>query len=79
MKPEAFIEPHLYQEQMSVYLEDLRSQPATPENRVMAAGDREWQEEAIRLASGIPLDAAVAAEFAELASTYGLAELGPPS
>jgi LDH2 family malate/lactate/ureidoglycolate dehydrogenase len=78
MKPEAFIEPHLYQEQIAVYLADLRAQPATPENRVMAAGDREWHEEANRLASGIPLDAAVAAEFAELAATFGLAELGHP-
>jgi len=76
MKPEAFIDLHLYQEQMAVYLADLRSQPANPGTRVMAAGDREWREEEIRLASGIPLDSAVAAEFTELASTYGLAELG---
>jgi ureidoglycolate dehydrogenase (NAD+) len=75
MKPEAFIDPDVYQEQMTGYLADLRAQPAQPETRIMAPGDREWAEETVRLKAGIPLDHIVWAEFAELAETLGLVPL----
>ena len=76
MKLQAFLDPRLYWLQMSGYLQDLRGQQATAGKHVMAPGDREWAEERDRLASGIPIDHAVQAEFAELAATYGLAPLG---
>ncbi len=79
MKPEAFIDPDLYREQMESYLADLRSQAARPEARVMAPGDREWAEEAARCKNGIPIDPAVWAEFAHLASNFGLVPLAANS
>lgn len=79
MKPAAFIEPELYREQMAAYLSDLRAQPACPGTRILAPGDREWDEETYRLDAGIPLDPAVRAEFSELASLYGLAPPGSPA
>jgi LDH2 family malate/lactate/ureidoglycolate dehydrogenase len=79
MKPEAFIDPARYREQMAVYLADLRRQAAYPGTRVMAPGDREWDQEIIRRAAGIPLDPAVRAEFSGLAGIYGLAPLGTPA
>ncbi len=75
MKPEAFIAPNLYQQYMAEYLAELRCQPAKPQTRVMAPGDREWTEEAARRQTGIPLDSAVWAEFVELAANFGLAPL----
>ncbi len=75
MKPEAFINPDVYREQMAGYLTDLRAQPARPETRIMAPGDREWTEETVRLKTGIPLDHIVWAEFVELAETFGLVPL----
>lgn len=75
MKVQAFIDPQFYREHLTAYLQELRSQPAIPGTRVMAAGDREWTEEQARLATGIPIDHAVRAEFAELAATYGLRPL----
>lgn len=75
MKPEAFIAPDLYQQHMAGYLAELRCQPAKPEARIMAPGDREWAEEAVRRKTGIPFDAAVWTEFLELAANFGLAPL----
>lgn len=75
IKPEAFVAPDLYQQQMASYLAELRAQAARPGTRIMAAGDREWVEEAVRQKTGIPFDAAVWTEFAALARTYDLVPL----
>ncbi len=72
MKPEAFIDPDVYKEQMAGYLADMRAQPSRPQSRIMAPGDREWAEEAVRLEAGIPFDPFVWTEFAELADTLGM-------
>lgn len=75
LKPEAFIDPALYSELMAGYLADMRSQPARPNTRVMAPGDREWAEEALRLKEGIPFDPFVWNEFTELAEILDLVPL----
>lgn len=77
MKPEAFIDPASYRQQMADYLADLADQPARPGERAMAPGDREWAEEAVRSEAGIPIDSADWAEFAELAETLGLVPMEP--
>lgn len=79
MKPEAFIDPGLYRQLMAGYLADLRAQPSQPGTRVMAPGDREWDEEAVRHDAGLPLDPAVWKDFAELAATLELEPLTPLS
>jgi LDH2 family malate/lactate/ureidoglycolate dehydrogenase len=79
MKPDAFVDPGLYRQQMAGYLAELRAQPSRPETRVLAPGDREWDEEAVRRDAGLPLDPAVWTEFAELAATLELEPLTPLS
>ena len=75
IKPEAFIERDIYFQQMDLYLADLRAQVAESGAKVMAAGDREWAEQERRRATGIPVDHAVMAEFADLAREFELQPL----
>jgi LDH2 family malate/lactate/ureidoglycolate dehydrogenase len=56
MKPEAFIDPDIYADQLSTYLADLREQSAVSDAKVMAPGDREWDVQQKRQANGIPID-----------------------
>lgn len=70
--PQAFVTREAYDRGMAAYLGDLRSRDARPGRAVMAPGDREWVEEARRLASGIPMSPALIAEYAEIADKFGI-------
>ncbi|RBI67762.1 Ldh family oxidoreductase [Vreelandella sulfidaeris] len=75
MKPDAFVEEGTFAKGMADYLADLRAQPASPNARVMAPGDREWRCQAKRDAEGIPLDSANQSAYAEIAEKYQIAPL----
>lgn len=75
IKPESFIDFGLYLKLMAGYLSDLRAQPAQSGARVMAPGDREWAEEAIRRESGLPLDQADWKAFCELSESLEIVPL----
>jgi LDH2 family malate/lactate/ureidoglycolate dehydrogenase len=75
MKPAAFIEEKTFQAQMREYLDALRGQTAQPGERVMAAGDREWDVERRRAVEGIPVDGPNLKLFAALAEKFGVAPL----
>lgn len=75
MKPSTFIEESRFQAQMRAYLDALRGQDALPEERVMAAGDREWAVERNRSAEGIPIDPHNWQVFTELVAAHGIAPL----
>ncbi|WP_447957094.1 Ldh family oxidoreductase [Vreelandella sp. EE7] len=77
MKPDAFAEEATFARELADYLADLRSQPASPPNHVMAPGDREWRCQKRRDAEGIPLDFANQAAYADIAKRYGIAPLSP--
>jgi LDH2 family malate/lactate/ureidoglycolate dehydrogenase len=73
LDPEGFIGGPLLRAAMQRYLTQLRASPAREGCRVLAPGDREWEEAARRARDGVPLDPVTLAGFAELASGYGLA------
>lgn len=75
MKPDAFVEEGTFAKGLADYLADLRAQPASPNARVMAPGDREWRCQAKRDAEGIPLDSANQLAYAEIAEEYQVAPL----
>lgn len=75
MKPDAFVEEGTFAKGLADYLADLRAQPASPNARVMAPGDREWRCQAKRDAEGIPLDSANQLAYAEIAEEYQIAPL----
>jgi LDH2 family malate/lactate/ureidoglycolate dehydrogenase len=72
MDPQGFIGAALMAAGMQRYLEQLRASPARPGSRVMAPGDREWEEAVRRQAEGVWLDPVTVAGFAGLAQAYGL-------
>lgn len=57
---------------MRRYVDALRASPARTGCRVLAPGDREWQEADARLTRGAPLAPEAAREFEVLAARYGL-------
>jgi ureidoglycolate dehydrogenase (NAD+) len=59
--PNRFVGHAAYDDAMSRYLAALRTAPVREGERVLAPGDREWETEATRLRSGIPIDAETAA------------------
>lgn len=71
--PAAFVGAREVAQAMARYLDALRASPQTPGGRVMAPGDREWEEAARRRRDGVPLDAETALAFAGLAKEFGLA------
>jgi ureidoglycolate dehydrogenase (NAD+) len=71
--PQRFVSPERFRLAMATYLQDLRSQPARPNTRVMAPGDREWAIEAERARLGIPISAPLAEAFDVLADQLGIA------
>ena len=75
LKPSTFIDETVFQAQMRSYLDALRGIDALPGERVMAAGDREWDVERRRGAEGIPLDRHNWQVFGELAAAQGVAPL----
>lgn len=77
MKPEAFIAPDVYDEQLSVYLADLRNQNAVIGSQVMAPGDREWGALRVRQSSGIPVDPSLWTSLADIATALDIPPLMP--
>ncbi len=77
IKPEAFIDTSVFDEQMSLYLNDLRRQGAMPGCRVMAPGDREWTVQRDRSAKGIPVDPVLLERFGEFARRFNLPAVQP--
>lgn len=77
MKPGAFVDEKVFQAQLKGYLEALRGRESRPGERVMAAGDREWEVQRRRRAEGIPLDAPNWQIFSEMAAETGVAPLLP--
>jgi len=72
MKPEAFIEREVFDNQMATYIHDLRAEPAQPGCRVMAPGDREWEVQAQREEQGIPIDPCMWQQFEKLSQEFGI-------
>jgi LDH2 family malate/lactate/ureidoglycolate dehydrogenase len=54
--PARFVGAEMFGLAIQGYLAALRSAPATPDGRVMAPGDREWEEADRRDVDGIPID-----------------------
>lgn len=59
--PDRFVGRDLYNEAIARYLRDLRASAAQEGRGVMAPGDREWEVEAERRTTGIPVDPETAA------------------
>ena len=73
LDPSAFVAPDLFSAGMTHYLNLLRESPVRDGARVMAPGDREWDEAARRREDGIPLDPATRRAFGEIAGSTGIA------
>lgn len=73
LRPDAFVEAETVRDGMKRYRDALRASPARMGGRVMAPGDREWDEERRREVMGIPLDPDTAEGFRVLAAHYGIA------
>lgn len=72
INPDAFVARPLYDVGMAAYLGDIRSSVAKPGTTVMAPGDREWACADRRVVDGIPLSAALVAEYLEIAEELGV-------
>lgn len=72
IRPSAFVSDDAFRDGMRRYLAGLRGSRAVAGGRVLAPGDREWEEHDRRMRDGIPIDPATAAAFDRLAETYGL-------
>jgi LDH2 family malate/lactate/ureidoglycolate dehydrogenase len=59
--PDRFVGRAAYHDAMTRYLAALRAVPARAGERVLAPGDREWETEAERVRTGIPIDRETAA------------------
>jgi LDH2 family malate/lactate/ureidoglycolate dehydrogenase len=70
--PACFVPRAVYEAGIAAYLADLRATPARPGARVMAPGDREWDCEASRSATGIPVAPPLMAEFRRIAEDLAL-------
>lgn len=70
LNPGAFLPREAFQDRMRTYLAKLRSTPARPGARILAPGDREWEEMRRRLSDGIPVDLETMEAFADLARRY---------
>lgn len=75
IEPSAFVESEVFNATMVRYLNALRASPAVEGRKVMAPGDREWQEFDLRARDGIPLDPETAASFAGLCERLDLEPL----
>jgi LDH2 family malate/lactate/ureidoglycolate dehydrogenase len=72
IRPEAFVDRAVFDGGMRRYRQALRTSPARAGARVLAPGDREWEEGDRRARGGVPLDPATAAAFERLAAAYAL-------
>lgn len=71
--PSAFVAPAIFSAGMTHYLTMLRDSPVRDGGRVMAPGDREWDEAARRQQDGIPLDPTTRDAFEVIARDTGIA------
>ena len=71
--PSAFVAPAVFNAGMTHYLTMLRDGPVREGGRVMAPGDREWEEAERRLKGGIPLDPASRSAFEDIMRDTGIA------
>lgn len=60
LDPDRFVGRAAYDQAIARYLAALRAVPAREGQRVLAPGDREWETEATRARSGIPIDSETA-------------------
>ena len=74
-KPDAFIDPELFSQQMNTYLADLRSQDSSPGHKVMAPGDREWMVQSERSAYGIPVDPVLMKRFDDFSAQFNISAI----
>ena len=72
LDPAAFVAFDVFSAGMAHYLATLRASPPRDGARVMAPGDREWEEAARRRIEGIPLDPATARSFNQIAERTGI-------
>ena len=72
LDPKAFLAAEIFSAGMRHYLASLRGSPRREGARVMAPGDREWDEAARRRIDGIPVDPATRRAFDNLAGTTGI-------
>ncbi|GAB1583736.1 Ldh family oxidoreductase [Phyllobacterium phragmitis] len=72
IRPDAFVDIETFERSMRRYVETLRNSPARAGARVLAPGDREWEEADRRAADGVPIDPATQQAFRELASRFGV-------
>lgn len=72
LDPAAFVPRAEFDDGMRRYLAALRASPAGAGGRVMAPGDREWEEAARRHQHGIPIDPATADSFRWIADECDL-------
>ena len=73
LDPSAFVGMELFTAGMRHYLTQLRDSPHREGARVMAPGDREWEEADRRHADGIPIDPSTARAFADIAAQTAVA------
>ena len=73
LDPSAFVAAEIFSAGMQKYLSSLRNSPPREGARVMAPGDREWEEAEHRRVDGIPIDPATRRAFDDIASMTGLA------
>jgi LDH2 family malate/lactate/ureidoglycolate dehydrogenase len=72
IRPDAFVDQETFADGMRRYLDALRGSPARAGGRVMAPGDREWEEADRRAVEGVPLDPATLTAFRGLAQRHGI-------
>jgi LDH2 family malate/lactate/ureidoglycolate dehydrogenase len=72
LDPSAFVTSELFSIGMRHYLTTLRDSTNRENARVMAPGDREWEEAERRRVDGIPLDPATYRAFADIAGARGV-------
>ena len=73
LDPSAFVTAEIFSAGMRHYLTTLRNSPPREGMRVMAPGDREWEEAERRRGDGIPIDPATCRAFADIAAVTGVA------
>jgi len=72
LDPSAFVGSEIFSAGMRHYLTSLRNSPARDGARVMAPGDREWDEAQRRHDEGIPVDPATRRAFDDIMKMTGI-------
>lgn len=72
IRTDAFVDEETFTSGMGRYLEVLRASPVRGAGRVLAPGDREWEEAERRVHEGIPVDPDTLETFDELARRFSI-------